>query len=88
MSIGCPKRRSGHSASTSPSCARPGFAGFHLIADERGDLFVGVTVWEDKASADAFEATMSDWLQVLEDMGHKGQTENRGETVEELQPAS
>src|SRR3954452_7108976 len=32
----------------------PGFVGFHLIADEGGELFVAVNVWEDKASADAF----------------------------------
>src|SRR5262245_34113286 len=64
--------------------AAPGFAGFHLIADEGGELFVAVNVWEDKASADAFEATMSDWLQVLEGLGHIGQTANRGETVVDL----
>ena len=67
--------------------AAPGFAGFHLIADERSDLYVGVTMWEDKSYADAFEATMSDWLQVLEGLGHNGQTEDRGNTVVELQPA-
>ena len=67
--------------------AAPGFAGFHLIADERSDLYVGVTMWEDKSSADAFEATMSDWLQVLDGLGHSGQTEDRGNTVVELQPA-
>jgi hypothetical protein len=66
--------------------AAPGFTGFRLIADERGDLFVGVTSWEDKSYADAFEATMSDWLQVLQGLGHNGETENRGETVVELQP--
>src|SRR4051812_14082266 len=38
--------------------AEPGFAGFHLIADERSGLYVGVTMWEDKSHADAFEATM------------------------------
>ena len=65
----------------------PGFAGFHLIADDGGELFVAINLWEDKASADAFEATMSDWLRVLEDLGHHGQTANRGETVVELRPA-
>ena len=66
--------------------AAPGFAGFYLIPDERGDIFTGITVWQDKVHADAFEATMAAWLQALEDLGHKGQSENRGETVVELQP--
>lgn len=67
--------------------AAPGFSGFYLIADEGGDLFVGITVWEGKPYADAFEATMSGWLQALEDLGHNGQTENRGDAAVELQPA-
>ena len=29
---------------------------------------------------------MSGWLQALEELGHNGQTENRGEAVIELQP--
>ena len=67
--------------------AAPGFSGFYLIADEGGELFVGLTVWESKPHADAFEATMSGWLHTLEDLGHTGVTENRGEAVIELQPA-
>jgi heme-degrading monooxygenase HmoA len=66
--------------------AAPGFSGFYLVADEGSDLFVGITVWESKSAADAFEASMSGWLQVLEELGHNGQTANRGEAVIELQP--
>ena len=44
-------------------------------------------MWEDKSFADAFEATMSDWLQALEGLGHNGQTEDRGNTIVELRPA-
>ena len=66
--------------------AAPGFSGFYLVADEGSDLFVGITVWESKPDADAFEATMTGWLQALEELGHNGQTENRGEAVIELQP--
>jgi hypothetical protein len=68
--------------------AAPGFVGFYLIPDEGSDIFTGITVWESKPHADAFEATMTDWLQALEGLGHKGQTENRGDAVIELQPAS
>jgi hypothetical protein len=64
----------------------PGFVAFHLIADDGGALFVAVNIWEDKASAEAFEATMSGWLGVLEHLGHRGQTADRGETVVELRP--
>ena len=65
----------------------PGFVGFYLIADEGGELYVGITVWESKPHADAFEATMSHWLEVLVELGHVGLTENRGEAVVELLPA-
>jgi heme-degrading monooxygenase HmoA len=65
--------------------AAPGFSGFYLVADEGSDLFVGTTVWESKPYADAFEATMTGWLQALEELGHNGQTENRGEALIELQ---
>jgi hypothetical protein len=65
--------------------AAPGFVGFYLVPDESTDVFTGITVWESKAHAEKFEPTMSDWLQVLEGLGHHGQSDNRGETVVELQ---
>ena len=64
----------------------PGFSGFYLIADEGGEIYVGITVWESKAHAEAFEATMSHWLEVLVELGHVGLTEDRGEAVVELLP--
>ncbi len=43
-------------------------------------------MWESKAHADAFEATMSHWLEALVELGHVGLTEDRGEAVVELLP--
>jgi len=68
--------------------AAPGFVGFYLVADEKSNMFTGITVWESKAHGDAFDATMSSWLKVLEEHGHKQDSENRGETIIELQPAN
>ena len=66
--------------------AAPGFVGFYLVPDESGDIFTGITVWERKVHADAFQATMAGWLDALEELGHRGESENRGEAVVELQP--
>jgi heme-degrading monooxygenase HmoA len=68
--------------------AAPGFVGFYLVSDERINTFTGITVWENKAHAEAFDSTMNSWLKVLEEYGHKRESDNRGETVIELQPAS
>jgi quinol monooxygenase YgiN len=66
--------------------AAPGFVGFYLVADEANAINTAVIVWEDKARADAFDAVGKGWQQALEQMGHTLQSENRGETVIELQP--
>jgi quinol monooxygenase YgiN len=63
--------------------AAAGFIGFYLVADE--DLFTAIFVWDDKAHADAFEPTMRAWETALEEMGHKGVTQNQGETVVALE---
>jgi heme-degrading monooxygenase HmoA len=63
--------------------AAAGFIGFYLVAD--GDLFTAIVVWEDRAHADAFEPTMRAWEAVLEEMGHKGVTQNQGDTVVALE---
>lgn len=61
-----------------------GFVGFYLVAD--GDLFTGIIVWEDQAKADAFDATYKGWTTALEEMGHRLESDNRGETVIQLEP--
>ena len=65
--------------------AAPGFVGFYLVADDKGNIFTAINVWESKAHAEAFDATMSSWLKVLEEYGHHQESVNRGETVVELQ---
>jgi hypothetical protein len=64
--------------------AAEGFVGFYLVAD--GDLFTAIFVWEDQAKADAFDATYKGWAKVLEEMGHRLESDNRGETVIQLEP--
>ena len=59
--------------------AANGFVGFYLVAD--GDLFTAIHVWEDKATSDAFDATYRAWTKKLDEMGHKLETENQGDTV-------
>jgi hypothetical protein len=61
-----------------------GFVGFYLVAD--GDLNTAIFVWEDQSKAEAFEATYGEWTKVLDEMGHKLETDNRGETVIQLEP--
>lgn len=64
----------------------PGFVGFYLVADEGGDSNTVVIVWENKAQADAFDTTAKRWQQTLEELGHTLQSDNRGETVIQLEP--
>jgi len=64
--------------------AAAGFFGFYLVAD--GDLFTGIFVWEDQAKADAFEATYKNWPAELEAMGHRLESDNRGETIIQIEP--
>ncbi len=64
----------------------PGFVGFYLVADEEQGVNVAVIVWRDKASADAFRPQNVAWGQVLESMGARQESTNRGETVVEITP--
>jgi hypothetical protein len=64
--------------------AAEGFVGFYLVAD--GDLFTAIFVWQDQAKADAFDSSYKAWVQVLEEMGHSLESDNRGETVIQLEP--
>jgi heme-degrading monooxygenase HmoA len=65
----------------------PGFVGFYLVTDEERSINTAIVVWEDQAQAEAFEAAgYTGWLQTLEAMGHTLQSDNRGQTVIQLQP--
>ncbi len=64
----------------------PGFVGFYLVADEGNGINTAIIVWENKAHAEAFTVVEEGWQQTLEQLGHTLQSDNRGETVIELQP--
>jgi heme-degrading monooxygenase HmoA len=64
----------------------PGFVGFYLVNDEGNGINTAVIVWENKAQADAFDSVGKRWQQTLEELGHTFQSENRGETVIQLEP--
>ena len=66
--------------------AAPGFIGFYLVSDEANGINTAIVVWESKADAESFDTTGSTWMHALEDLGHKLQSENRGETVIQLEP--
>ena len=64
----------------------PGFTGFYLVNDEKNGIYTAITVWQDEAQADAFDSVSNGWLRVLDELGHSLQSDNRGETVIDLQP--
>ena len=64
--------------------AAPGFAGFYLVADEAQGINTAIIVWESKAQADTFEAENSAWMRTLEELGHTLQSDNRGDTVMQI----
>jgi heme-degrading monooxygenase HmoA len=66
--------------------AAPGFIGFYLVSDEPNGINTAIVVWESKAAAEAFDAASSAWLKALDELGHTLQSENRGETVIQLEP--
>jgi len=64
----------------------PGFIGFYLVTDEENGINTAISVWENKASADAFQPNVETWTQVLESLGSRQESANRGETVVEIMP--
>lgn len=66
----------------------PGFNSFYLIGDEAQGTNTAIVVWESKAQCDAFDATVvgQGWRQALEELGHTLQSDNRGETIFQLEP--
>jgi len=65
--------------------AAPGFNGFYLVNDAAHGINTATIVWESKVQADTFEAEYARWMQVLEGLGHTLQSENRGETVMQIE---
>ncbi len=66
--------------------AAPGFNSFYLVADEANGISTAIIVWESKQQAEAFTPVAEGWQQVLNQLGNTLQSDNRGETVIELQP--
>src|SRR4051794_8274286 len=66
--------------------AAPGFIGFYLVADEANGINTAILVWESKEQFEAFDTGAKDWQRTLEELGHTLQSDNRGETVIQLQP--
>ncbi len=66
--------------------AAPGFTGFYLVSDVAQGVTTAIVVWESKAQSDAFEAENSRWMRTLEELGHPVQSDNRGETVIQIEP--
>jgi heme-degrading monooxygenase HmoA len=64
----------------------PGFIGFYLVADEENDINTAIVVWEGKAQAEAFYEQEKGWMQTLEELGHTLQSDNRGETMIQIEP--
>jgi hypothetical protein len=66
--------------------AAPGFVSFYLVADEANAINTAIIVWESKQQADAFDNQVGKgWQQTLEEYGHALESDNRGETVIEVQ---
>ena len=65
----------------------PGFVGFYLVEDNENGINTAVIVWEDKAKAESFWPQAESWLKTLDELGHELQTDNRGETVVQLEAA-
>ncbi len=64
----------------------PGFVGFYLVTDEENGINTAIVVWENKAQAEAFQTEGEGWLRTLDELGHTLQSDNRGETVVQLEP--
>lgn len=65
--------------------AAPGFVGFYLVRDADEGMNCAIAVWQDKASAEAFQPELNGWTRVLDEMGHRQESVNRGDTVVNLE---
>jgi hypothetical protein len=64
----------------------PGFIGFYLVNDDENGINTAIVVWEGKGQAEAFYTQAKGWLQTLDELGHTLQSDNRGETMIQLEP--
>ena len=65
--------------------AAKGFQGFYLVNDEENQTNVAISVWDDKAQAEAFFAANDSWMRTLDSLGHTQQSLNSGETIVQLE---
>jgi heme-degrading monooxygenase HmoA len=54
--------------------AAKGFQGFYLVNDQENQINVAISVWDDKAQADAFFAANESWMRTLDSLGHAQQS--------------
>ena len=67
--------------------AAKGFVGFYLVNDQENQTNVAISVWDDKAQAEAFFSANSSWMRTLDSLGSTEQSQNRGETMVQLEPS-
>jgi len=63
----------------------PGFVSFYLVTDEENGINTAISVWENKAHAEAFVPEATSWLRTLDELGHTLQSTNHGETMIEIE---
>jgi len=68
--------------------AAAGFIGFYLVTDEKANINTAIIVWDSKEHSDKYIAASKDWWKALDDLGHKLETCNEGETTIGLQPTT
>jgi heme-degrading monooxygenase HmoA len=61
----------------------PGFVAFYLVAGDDG-ANNAITLWEDRASAEAFQATQQAWNSTLEEMGSQRESLTTGEVIHQV----
>ncbi len=64
----------------------PGFVSFSVVADEENGIYTAITIWENKAHAEAFVPELASWVRTLVEHGHTLQSTNYGETMFDLTP--
>ncbi len=63
-----------------------GFAGFYLVAGDDG-MNTAVTLWEDRAAAEAFQPQVEQWNTTLDELGNQFQSRTVGEVLRQLTPS-
>jgi hypothetical protein len=56
------------------------------VSDEANGINTAIVVWESKAASEAFDPVAAPWIRALDELGHALLSENRGETVIQLEP--